>query len=87
MNDTIRQELVEIIKVYLPSDASPDEITDEMHLITDLKINSTDIVDIVIDIEDKYDIEIEDDAVGEMNTVHDAIKLITHQLDNSKTSR
>ena len=33
-------------------------------------------LDIVLDIEDKFDINIEDDVIGEMNTVADAVDVV-----------
>ena len=81
MNMTITQEnvktdLLEIIKPYLPEEIGVQEVSEEKHLINDLKINSAHIVDIVLDIEDKFDIMIEDDAIGEMNTVQDSIDMV-----------
>lgn len=81
MNMTITQEnvktdLLEIIKPYLPDEIEVKEVSEEKHLINDLKINSAHIVDIVLDIEDKFDIMIDDDAIGEMNTVQDSIDMV-----------
>lgn len=81
MNMTITQEnvktdLLEIIKPYLPEEIGVQEVSEEKHLINDLKINSAHIVDIVLDIEDKFDIMIDDDAIGEMNTVQDSIDMV-----------
>lgn len=81
MNMTITQEnvktdLLEIIKPYLPEEIEVQEVSEEKHLINDLKINSAHIVDIVLDIEDKFDIMIDDDAIGEMNTVQDSIDMV-----------
>jgi len=81
MNETIISELRGIIKHYLPVDVSIDDVTENKHLITDLKINSAYIVDIIIDIEEKFDISIEDDTIGEMNTVRDAIEMISQKVN------
>ncbi len=81
MNMTVTQEdikndLLEIIKSYLPEEVEMNDVSEEKHLINDLKINSAHIVDIVLDIEDKFDIMIDDDAIGEMNTVQDSIDMV-----------
>ena len=81
MNMTITQEnvkndLIEIIKSYLSEEVVVSEISEDNHLINDLKINSAHIVDIVLDIEDKFGIIIDDDAIGEMNTVQDSIDMV-----------
>jgi acyl carrier protein len=77
--EEITNELVEIIKPYLPEDVSVDSLTAESDLINDLKINSAHIVDIVLDIEDKFDVMIEDDVIGEMVKVGDAVRIISEK--------
>ena len=74
--ESVKTDLLEIIKPYLPEDVQITEVSEEKHLINDLKINSAHIVDIVLDIEDKFDIMIDDDAIGEMNTVKDSIDVV-----------
>ena len=74
--ESVKTDLLEIIKPYLPEDIQITEVSEEKHLINDLKINSAHIVDIVLDIEDKFDIMIDDDAIGEMNTVRDSIDVV-----------
>lgn len=81
-NTEIKDALVEIIKPYLPEDVSIDNLTEESELIQDLKINSAHIVDIVLDIEDKFDIMIEDDVIGDMNKVGDAVKIIAGKISS-----
>ena len=77
---SIKSDLFEIIKPYLPEGVTEADLTEEKELINDLRINSAHIVDIVLDIEDKFDIMIEDDAIGEMNTVNDAIEVISKKV-------
>ena len=74
--ESVKTDLLEIIKPYLPEEIQIGEVSEEKHLINDLKINSAHIVDIVLDIEDKFDIMIDDDAIGEMNTVRDSIDVV-----------
>jgi len=74
--ESVKTDLLEIIKPYLPEDVQIAEVSEEKHLINDLKINSAHIVDIVLDIEDKFDIMIDDDVIGEMNTVRDSIDVV-----------
>ena len=74
--ESVKTDLLEIIKPYLPEDVQITEVSEEKHLINDLRINSAHIVDIVLDIEDKFDIMIDDDAIGEMNTVRHSIDVV-----------
>ncbi|OUT96436.1 MAG: hypothetical protein CBB92_09885 [Flammeovirgaceae bacterium TMED32] len=74
--NTIQEQLKEIIAVYVPEKEILDNLTLEYDLINDLKINSAHIVDIVLDVEEKYDIMIEDDAIMQMGTIGQAIDII-----------
>ncbi|GAB4236113.1 MAG: hypothetical protein Tsb0034_10580 [Ekhidna sp.] len=74
--EAVKTDLLEIIRPYLPENIQIDGVKEDNHLINDLKINSAHIVDIVLDIEDKFDIMIDDDVIGEMNTVQDSINVV-----------
>ncbi|SHK05030.1 acyl carrier protein [Pseudozobellia thermophila] len=70
--DTLKR----IISIYLPEDVSVDAIGAQSHLINDLNINSAHLVDIVLDVEDEFDIMFENDDMERMQTVEDALKII-----------
>jgi len=72
----IQEELKNIIAIYVPEKEILDNLTLEHDLINDLKINSAHIVDIVLDVEEKYDIMIEDDVIMQMGTIGQAIDII-----------
>ncbi len=80
MNQEIYPRLTEIITPYLPEDVDPQQIEPTSHLVNDLNINSTHLVDIVLDVEDAFDITIEDDELSKMDTVDASIKLIEQKL-------
>ena len=48
----------------------------ETHILDDLKVNSARLVDVVLEFEDAFDIEIADDDVDAVETVGDAVRLI-----------
>tara|TARA_R110000868_G_scaffold284718_1_gene545132 strand:- start:7124 stop:7378 length:255 start_codon:yes stop_codon:yes gene_type:complete len=75
------QKLKEIIKIYLPEDVSVTEITEESHFINELNINSANLVDIVLDVEDAFDITLENDDMDQMHTVKDALRIIQDKLN------
>lgn len=77
--EQIKEKLQAIVKPYVPEEVNFTGITGEMDLLNDLKINSANLVDIVLDAEDAFDIEISDDDADEMLTVDDAIRVI-HKL-------
>ncbi|WP_258103516.1 acyl carrier protein [Marinoscillum sp. MHG1-6] len=80
--EQIKDELKGIIGDYVPEKELLESLSEEHELIGDLKINSAHIVDIVLDIEDKYDIMIEDEAIGKMGTVGESIDIIFQKLDS-----
>jgi acyl carrier protein len=73
----IQQELFKIVKVYLPQDVNEDAIQLDSHLMQDLGINSAHLVDIVLDVEDTFDITLDEKDMEAMQTVRDAIKIVT----------
>lgn len=70
------EDLKGIIKIYLPEDVTVESITQQSHLINELNINSANLVDVVLDIEDHFDITIEDEEIEKMDTVESALQLI-----------
>ena len=54
-----------------------DEDTD---FIKDLKINSANLIDVILDIEDKYDIVFDNEAMDKMLNVKAALEIISTKL-------
>jgi acyl carrier protein len=80
--EDIYDQLKSIILIYLPEDVSADSIGPESHLINELNINSSHLVDVVLDVEDKFEIEIKDDELEAMDTVSSAIAIIQNKINN-----
>lgn len=76
------EKLKEIITIYLPEDVPVDEISSESHLINELNINSANLVDIVLDVEDAFDITLENEDMDRMQTVSDALRIIETKLSS-----
>jgi acyl carrier protein len=74
--DVIYQKLKDIITVYLPDDVSADAIKMDTHLVRELNINSAHLVDIILDVEDAFDIQLENEDMEAMQTVQDAMGII-----------
>ncbi len=69
------EKIKEIIVEQLGKD--PDEITMETSFKDDLEADSLDLFQIINDIEDEFDIKIED--AEEISTVADAVKFVEEQ--------
>jgi len=80
IEDQRYQKLHDIIKNYLPEDVAVDVISKESHFIDELNINSANLVDIVLDVEDAFDILLENDDMDQMQTVKDALEIINKKL-------
>lgn len=74
------KKLKEIIKIYLPEDVPLEKVAEESHLMNELNINSAHLVDIVLDVEDAFDIMLENEDMAQMQTVGDALEIIDLKL-------
>ncbi|TDS15186.1 acyl carrier protein [Maribacter caenipelagi] len=80
LNEEKYQKLKEIIKIYLPEDVAVTDIDQDSHFMNNLNINSANLVDIVLDVEDAFDIRLENDDMDQMQTVNDAMAIIDAKL-------
>jgi acyl carrier protein len=76
----ILSELKKVISPYTTNKEMLESIDDNTDLIADLKINSANLVDIIIDAEAKYDIEIDYDSADKMVNVGNCIDVISEKL-------
>ncbi|MEZ4357132.1 MAG: acyl carrier protein [Eubacteriales bacterium] len=60
---------------------SKDKITMESNLIEDLKADSLDIVELIMDLEQEFDLEIPDDDLPKVIKVADVVKYIESKLE------
>jgi acyl carrier protein len=75
-NQEVFDKVVEILKPFAKNEEALGSISLETSLQKDLEVNSARLVDIVLEIEDNFDIEVSDDDADQVNTVGDAVKLI-----------
>jgi len=81
MNRTeITEKLKEIIKPYAANTEAHENLTEETDFIKDLNINSANLVDIVLDIEEKFDVVIDNADMERMLDVKTAIEIIETKL-------
>jgi len=57
-------------------DVDEDVVTMDAHIVDDLGADSLDLVDLVMTIEEEFDVEISDDQVDVIKTVGDIVKYI-----------
>ena len=82
-----KEELVDklktIVKPYVQDEEAYQNLTAQTDFINDLKINSANLVDIVLDVEDAFEIEIDNESMERMLTVENAIEIIKDKLAGS----
>lgn len=77
--NTIAQ-LKDIIKPYIQDQDAFDNLNENTDFINDLKINSANLVDVVLDIEEEYDVIIDNQSMERMLNVKTAIEIIQAKL-------
>lgn len=73
------EKLKKIIAEVLNVD--PDEITMETTFQDDLGADSLDVYQIIMDIEEEFDIEIPDETAEQVTTVEDAVEMIKNAVN------
>jgi len=74
-NETI-EKLKKILKPYIQDEEGFKNLNLKTNFISDLKINSANLVDVILDVEDEFDIEIDNEAMEKMMTVEAAIEIV-----------
>ena len=62
-------------------DVDPDSITEETNIRTDLGLNSLELVNLGVEIEEEFGVEIPDREAMNLSTVADAIRIIEEYED------
>ena len=73
------EELKEIICQYVEVDE--DKITEDSRFMEDLGFNSFDFMSLVGEVEERYDIEVEERDVVQIKTIKDAVDYITSIIE------
>jgi acyl carrier protein len=76
----VMNKVVGILTPYVKNSDALARVSPATHILDDLKVNSARLVDVVLAFEDEFGIEIADDDVDSVNTVGDAVKLISSKI-------
>jgi acyl carrier protein len=74
------EELKGIVKPYIQNEEAFETLTEDTDFINDLKINSANLVDVILDIEEKFDVIIDNESMEKMVNVRAAIGIIEAEL-------
>lgn len=79
-NQELIDKLKVIVKPYIQNEEAYQNLTEATKFIEDLKINSANLVDVILDVEDEFDIEIGDEEMEQMMDVKSSIEIITKKI-------
>lgn len=73
-------KLKSIVKPYIQDEGAFNNLSENTDFIKDLKINSANLVDVVLDVEDEFDIAIDNDDMEKMLSVQAAMDIVNAKL-------
>jgi acyl carrier protein len=73
--DEIKEKVIQLVAERMG--VEPDQITTETHFVNDLQSDSLDMAELVIDLEEEFDISISDEEAQKIETVGQAIEYIS----------
>lgn len=72
--------LKKIVKPYIQDEEAYENLSENTDFIKDLKINSANLVDVILDVEDEFDIIVDNESMEKMLTVKAALEIIVTKL-------
>lgn len=78
--ETTIEKLKTIVEPYIQNQEAFDSLTEDTDFINDLKINSANLVDVILDIEEQYEIVIDNQSMERMLDVKSAMEIIETKL-------
>lgn len=73
-------KLKTIVEPYIQDEEAFKNLSEETDFVKDLKINSANLVDVILDVEDAFDIRIENDEMEKMMSVKAAMDIVNSKL-------
>lgn len=79
-NDELITKLKAIVAPYIQNEEAFKNLSETTDFVNDLQINSANLVDIILDVEDEFDIRIENDDMEKMISVRAAMDVVNEKL-------
>ena len=80
-NEALIAKLKAIVAPYIQDEEAFKDLSEDTDFVKDLKINSANLVDIILDIEDEFDIRLENEDMEQMLDVKSAMNIVTSKLN------
>ena len=75
----VYEKVVQILGPFAKDKDALARVSEKTNILEELKVNSARLVDVVLQFEDEFGIEIADDDVDGISTVGDCVKLISQK--------
>lgn len=72
----VLKEVISILTPFVKDTSALESVARETSILRDLKVNSARLVDVVLEIEDRFGVAVSDEQADGVKTVGDAIDLI-----------
>jgi acyl carrier protein len=72
-------QVIAILKPFAKNQAALASVTSESSIQKDLKVNSARLVDVILELEERFGIQVKDEDADKVRTVGDAVSLILRQ--------
>jgi acyl carrier protein len=72
-------QVITILKPFAKNQAALASVTNESSIQKDLKVNSARLVDVILELEERFGIQVKDEDADKVRTVGDAVSLILRQ--------
>jgi len=82
-NNELITKLKTIVSPYVQDEEAFKNLSETTDFVQDLKINSANLVDIILDIEDEFSIRLENEDMEKMLDVKAAMEIINTKLASS----
>lgn len=78
-SQTVASALEEIVRRYAPKNRAALPLTPQTHLTNDAGIDSPRMIDIVLGVEDRFGITVEDDDIQRVKTFGQLVELVSER--------
>jgi acyl carrier protein len=75
------EKVLHIVKPFCKNEEAVKNVNENSRFLEDLNVNSARLVDIVLAMEDEFNIEVDDESADGIRTMGDAVNLILKKMN------
>lgn len=81
-NNELIAKLKTIVEPYIQDEEAFKNLSEDTDFVKDLKINSANLIDVILDVEDAFDIRIENEEMEKMMSVKAAMDIVNSKFSS-----